>query len=80
MGPLSSKDFKVKLNLHPGLNVCLNRDLKLQRRRKGLIIFLVVLTCHYPVLDGFNEHFQATVHFSQSRAIDKPQQHQKIFL
>ena len=39
------------------------------------ITSIVVLTCHYRVLDAFGKHFQATVHFSLSSAIDKAQQH-----
>ena len=27
--------------------------------------FFVVLACHEPLLDGFDQHFQATVHFPQ---------------
>ena len=30
----------------------------------------VVLTCHWPVLDGFNQDFQATVYYPLSGAVD----------
>ena len=29
----------------------------------GKSLFLVELACHLPELDGFGQHFQATVHF-----------------
>ena len=29
--------------------------------------FLKELAYHYPLLDGFNQHFQATVHFSSKQ-------------
>ena len=32
----------------------------------------------YPELDGFDQHFQATVHFPLSSPIDNPQQHQRL--
>ena len=32
--------------------------------------FFVVLAWDLPVLDGFEQHFQATVHFSPTSAID----------
>ena len=39
----------------------------------------VVLPCHLPVLDGLDQHFQGTVHFPLSSAIDKPQQRGQFF-
>ena len=33
-----------------------------------------------PVKDGFEQHFQATVHFPLSSAIDEPQQHRQFFI
>ena len=41
-------------------------------------VFFVVLSCHWPVLDGFDWHFQASVHFSQSSPINKFQGDGKI--
>ena len=38
----------------------------------------LVLACHSPVLDGFNGHFQASVHFTLGSAINEYKQHQKI--
>ena len=35
--------------------------------------------CHYPVLDGLDQPFQATVYFPLSSAIDKSQQNQQFF-
>ena len=37
-----------------------------------------VLACHLPVIDGFDWHLQASVHFTLSSAINKSQWHQKI--
>ena len=34
-----------------------------------LLIFSVVLGCHYLVLEGFDQHFQASVHFSLTRSV-----------
>ena len=39
----------------------------------------MVLACHYPVTYGFDQHFQVTVHFPLSCAVDSPQQHQHFF-
>ena len=33
-------------------------------------IFFVVLACQKPELNGFDEHFQATVHFPLTSAVD----------
>ena len=38
--------------------------------------FFVALACHWPVLD---QHFQATVHFPLSNAIDLRQQYRQFF-
>ena len=38
------------------------------------------LACHKPVLDRSNQHFQASVHFTLTSAVDKSQQHQNTFL
>ena len=43
---------------------------KLAQQPNRLQIFFVVLACHYPVLDGFDQHFEASVHFPISIAID----------
>ena len=40
--------------------------------------FFVVLACHWAVLDGFNWHFQASVHKTLCSAVHKLQQHWKI--
>ena len=32
--------------------------------------FFAVLACHKPELDGFDQHFQATVHFPLTGAVD----------
>ena len=45
----------------------------------SLDLFFVALACHSPELDGFEQHFQATVHFSLTCAVDEPQQHRKLF-
>ena len=37
--------------------------------RENKCVF-VVIVCHQAVLDGFDQHFQATVHFPLSSAID----------
>ena len=34
------------------------------------------LAFHWPELDGFDQHFQATGCFPLTSAVDKPQQHQ----
>ena len=54
--------------------------------KNSVLIIFVVLACHNLVLashklvlDGFDQHFQATVHFLLSSAIDKPWQHQVFF-
>ena len=39
--------------------------------------FFLVLACHYIVLDGFDQHYQASVHFPLT--INKFQQHQNKF-
>ena len=39
----------------------------------------VVLACHLPVLDGCDQHFQASVHFPETIPVYKPQQHQNVF-
>ena len=36
--------------------------------------FFVVMACHQAVLDGFNQHFQASGHFPLTSAFDKSQQ------
>ena len=42
--------------------------------------FLAVLDCHYPVLDGLDQHFQDSVHFPLTSAIDKSQRcHNKFW-
>ena len=41
-------------------------------------VFLV-LAFHLPVLDGLDQHFQATVHFSLSSTNDLSQQHRQFF-
>ena len=38
----------------------------------------VEIACHWRVLDGFDQHFQATVHFPISSAIDEPQQQRQL--
>ena len=38
----------------------------------------VVLACHWPVLDGFDQRNEATVHFPLSSAVDEPQQHRQF--
>ena len=40
-----------------------------------VLIFFVELACHLPELNGFDQHFQATVLFPTTRAVDYPQQH-----
>ena len=45
----------------------------------GANIFFVELACHYPALDGFNQHFPASVHFPLTSTVDKSQQHQHKF-
>ena len=47
---------------------------QLQKSRQPVF---VVPACHQPVLDGFNQHFLVTVHFPQTSAINKYQQHLK---
>ena len=42
--------------------------------------FFVVLPCHYTVLDEFNQHFLASVHFPLTSAFDKFRQHCNKFL
>ena len=46
--------------------------------QKTITMFFVVLACHLPILDGFDMHFQASVHFTLSSAINKSQWHWKI--
>ena len=41
--------------------------------------YFFVLACRKPVLDGFDQHSQATVLSPLSRAVDKSQQHQQFF-
>ena len=52
-----------------------NRDSQL-----ATLCFFVALAFHQQVLDGFDQHFQASVHFPIASAIDKAQQHQNEFL
>ena len=50
---------------------------------KYLRTSFVVLACHSQVLDVFNGHFQASVHFTVSSAVNKTQQYKnsrEIFL
>ena len=54
------------------LNTALNKKLM---RAKSVF---VVLDCHNLELDGFGQHFQATVHFPLARAVDKAQQHRTL--
>ena len=42
--------------------------------------FFVVLVCRKTVLDSFDTHFQASVHFPLTSAKDKSQQHRNKFL
>ena len=42
------------------------------------ILFFVVLMCHESVQDGFDWHFQVSIHFTLSRAVNKSQQHKLI--
>ena len=46
----------------------------------NLHTFFVELVCHQPVLDGFNQHFQTSVHFPLTSTADKSQQRQNKFL
>ena len=39
----------------------------------------VELACHLPVLDGFDPHFQATVHIPLSSALDCHEHHGQFF-
>ena len=43
-----------------------------------VVFFCVVLAHHLPVRDGFDQHFQATVQFLLTRAMDYTQQHQQL--
>ena len=55
--------------------------LKLKRKIFIMVMFFrffVVLACHLPVLDGFDWHFQASVHLTLSSAVNKSQRHRKI--
>ena len=56
------------------LNV--NVSLRYVYRDLHWYLYFVVLTCPLTELDGFDQHFQATVHFLLTSAIDKHQQHQ----
>ena len=42
------------------------------------LIFFVLLVCHSPVLDGFDGHFQASVHLTLSSAVNKSQRIKKM--
>ena len=42
--------------------------------------FFEMPACHSPVLDGFNQHFQASVHFPRTITVDKSQQYWAKFL
>ena len=42
------------------------------------LIFFVLLACRLPVLNGFDRHFQASVHFTLSSVVNKSKQHQQF--
>ena len=54
------------------------RIVSMKQLQEFLDIFLV-LACHYPLLDGFDQHFQASVHFPLTSAVNKSQQHGNKF-
>ena len=68
-------------SFHTGANCSyyLSRG-RLPRRHFCSTSWVPVLACHYPVLDGFNQNFQASVHFPLASANKKSQQHQNNFL
>ena len=52
--------------------------IKTEREQLGSYLFFCSTSCHWLVLDGFDCHFQASVHFTLSSAVNKSQRHQKI--
>ena len=47
------------------------QNCRLKRRgTEDMKPFFVELACHWPELDGFDQHFQATVNFSLASAVD----------
>ena len=40
--------------------------------------FFVAQPCHQPELDGFYQHFQASIHFTLTSAMAEFQQHRKL--
>ena len=65
-GPSATKAKSVLLKDRP-LGGNLVEFLRLSAK---LVVFIVVLACHSPELDWFNQHFQATVHFPLTIAVD----------
>ena len=43
------------------------------------LVFIVVAACHQSVINEFDQHFQASVHFPLTSAVDKSKQHQNNF-